>query len=367
MAAQGVQGISQAAINDLKAAVKAQTGYDLKDSYASRILLTWPNAAVEHGVDTAKWRMANNVDTILDKPIAKEAILKKVSPHKYCHGVDRDGNPIYVEKLGKINAQALLANVTEDELCASHIRGLETLMRTCEEQTAKLGRPIETFTVIMDLADIGMSHRTIINYFRKTSDIDAKYYPARVKRVFLVNSGWFVPAFVGILKTFMPADFVDRFQTVSGDPFAALSESIDPMHIPAEYGGSCKCEGGPQCIPVLDASDLMNGAAVNDGFDRANVAAGSTLNKSISTPAAGTVLTWSFESAGEYDIGFGVTVVEAGAAPVTIVESARVVGHKGTYTTKSPNCQLVCAWDNSYSWLTSKDIKYFIGSDTGTD
>jgi hypothetical protein len=349
-----------AQVTEIQQAIKAKLGYELKPSFISGFISADPANALQRSLDHAEWRIKNKVDTILvDTAPPKSDLIDKCCPCKLGHGVDLEGSPVYVEKIGQIATAALKANVSEDEYERHHIRGMETMVAVLDQQSAKLGRPVESFSVIMDLQGLGLGHRTIVNYFRRTTAIDTAHYPYLVKAVYWVNCGWFMPGFMGILKTFMPAWMMSRFNFVSGDPVGELSKVIELQYIPAEYGGQCKCSGGPLCVPVYDTSDLLQGD--NDGYERANVAAGDTLVKSVDCGPAGASFSWTYESAGDYDIGFSVSVEEGGQSKV-IVENDRMVNHKGTYTSAGV-CTLKCKWDNTFSWVNSKDIKYFIGGD----
>jgi len=64
-----------------------------------------------------------------------------------------------------------------------------------------------------------------------------------------------------------------------------------------------------------------------------------------------------FRSEGDYDIDFSVTALNADGSRIVIKDVSRCVTSKGTYTTNK-KCKLVIRWDNNFSYLYGKNLRY---------
>uniref|UniRef100_A0A7S4DGL9 GOLD domain-containing protein n=1 Tax=Lotharella globosa TaxID=91324 RepID=A0A7S4DGL9_9EUKA len=86
--------------------------------------------------------------------------------------------------------------------------------------------------------------------------------------------------------------------------------------------------------------------------------AGDKLEITIDAENRAGTFGWYFISEGDYDIGFSVSVEEKDGTVVEARKYDKLITDKGTYTSKGP-CKVTLTWDNSYSFLTSKTIKFY--------
>ncbi|KIK59959.1 hypothetical protein GYMLUDRAFT_1000375 [Collybiopsis luxurians FD-317 M1] len=108
-------------------------------------------------IDCEKWRKEFGVDDIVknfDFP-EKEEVDKYYL--QFYHKMDKDGHPIYIEQLRKLDFKALYACTTQDHLLKHLIWEYEKFITshlpTC---SAAIGHPVKTSCTILDLKDVSL-------------------------------------------------------------------------------------------------------------------------------------------------------------------------------------------------------------------
>ncbi|CAK7356394.1 unnamed protein product [Dovyalis caffra] len=131
-------------------------------------------------VNYLKWREEYGVDAIPKEFKFEEyAEVKKCYPHGY-HGVDRYGRPIYVERLGMVDLNALLQATTVERFVKYHVSEQEkTLNLRFPACSVAAKRYIASTTSILDVKGVGMSNfsKPARCLFVEIQKIDSNYYP----------------------------------------------------------------------------------------------------------------------------------------------------------------------------------------------
>jgi len=140
------------------------------------------------------WRKENKIDDFLGRELKKSDVIKRLIPYSY-NGFDVEGRPIYWEKTGKIHAQGVMKQITYEDYLDSHIYGFEFLTKRMEEQSAKLGKRIDTICAVFDLDGVGFQHRSAVPWIASLFSFDQVHYPGIVGRVIILNSPWMFPMF----------------------------------------------------------------------------------------------------------------------------------------------------------------------------
>ncbi|CAO3611524.1 unnamed protein product [Mucor fragilis] len=169
------------------------------------------------------------------------------------HKVDREGCPIYIERLGYHRAKELAKNAKVEEVQGYHIGCNEFLHRVVMKDCSKTaGRHVNRETVIFDCTGMGWHqlHMPALNFIRAIADCDQKYYPETLNKFFLVNApGAFVYVWK-IVKAWLDPGTIAKIQILGADYKEPLLKQIAPENLPAFLGGECTCEhmdGG--CVP----------------------------------------------------------------------------------------------------------------------
>ncbi|CAI0413287.1 unnamed protein product [Linum tenue] len=224
-------------------------------------------------VNYIKWREEYRVDAI-----AKEFKFEEVGEVKNCyphgfHGVDRVGRPVYIERLGMVNMDALLEVTKMERLVKYHVCEQEKTMILRYPACSIIAKThIASTTSILDVKGVGMSSfsKPARYLFMEIQKIDSNYYPETLHRLYIVNAGSGFRMLWKVLKPFLD---------VLGDSYKSeLLETVDPSNLPSFLGGSCSCSGHGGCLfsdkgpwNNPEIQDLLQVLAVTEeGYDDAD-------------------------------------------------------------------------------------------------
>lgn len=200
--------------------------------------------------DMLNWRKEYGTDTILEDFHYEE--LEEVLqhyPHGY-HGVDREGRPVYIERLGKAHPSRLMRITSIERYLKYHVQEFE---RAFSEKfpacSIAAKRQICSTTTILDVQGLGLKNftPTAASILGAMAKVDSNYYPETLHRMFVVNAS---PTFKKCLwpaaQKFLDAMTIAKIQVLEPKSLGKLHEVIDPSQLPDFLGGSCVCpvEGG---------------------------------------------------------------------------------------------------------------------------
>ncbi|KAL6543030.1 hypothetical protein OROHE_010550 [Orobanche hederae] len=210
------------------------------------------------------WREEYGADTILEGPILTlgqflfllldfefeelEEVLQYY-PQGY-HGVDREGRPVYIERLGKAHPSKLMRISSIEKYLKYHVQEFERAIHekfpACSIAAKKR---ICSTTTILDVQGLGVKNftATAASLLAAMAKIDNNYYPETLHRMYVVNAG---PGFKKVLwpaaQKFLDPKTIAKIQVLDPKSLGKLLEVIDPSQLPEFLGGSCTCnvEGG---------------------------------------------------------------------------------------------------------------------------
>ncbi|KAL5972314.1 hypothetical protein ACLOJK_041567 [Asimina triloba] len=188
--------------------------------------------AVHMWIEMLQWRKEYGTDTILeDFEFVELEEISHYYPHGY-HGVDKEGRPVYIERLGKAEPNKLMNITTVERYLKYHVQEFERAFRerfpAC---SIAAKRHIDSTTTILDVQGLGMKNfgKNAYDLLSSMQKIDANYYPETLQQMFIVNAG---PGF-----------------KVLGSKFQSrLLEVIDSSQLPDFLGGSCTCNAEGGCL-----------------------------------------------------------------------------------------------------------------------
>ncbi|KAG7253771.1 hypothetical protein CRUP_006234, partial [Coryphaenoides rupestris] len=73
-------------------------------------------------------------------------------------GYDREGSPIWYDIIGPMDPKGLFLSAAKQDFIKSKIRDCEMLQKECDLQSQRLGRNVESITMVFDVEGLGLKH-----------------------------------------------------------------------------------------------------------------------------------------------------------------------------------------------------------------
>ncbi|OOF96624.1 hypothetical protein ASPCADRAFT_206809 [Aspergillus carbonarius ITEM 5010] len=197
-------------------------------------------------VDCEKWRKDFGTDELVRTfEYNEKAQVFQYYP-QYYHKTDKDGRPVYIEKLGKIDLNAMYKITTAERMLQNLVTEYEKLadprLPACSRKAGKL---LETCCTIMDLKGVGItSVPSVYGYVKQASAISQNYYPERLGKLYLINAPWGFSSVFNVVKGFLDPVTVNKIHVLGSGYKKDLLAQVPAENLPVEFGGSCSCAGG---------------------------------------------------------------------------------------------------------------------------
>ncbi|RZC10098.1 Phosphatidylinositol/phosphatidylcholine transfer protein SFH13 [Glycine soja] len=198
------------------------------------------------------WRKEYGTDTILeDFEFGELEEVLQYYPQGY-HGVDKEGRPVYIERLGKAHPSRLMHATTIDRYLKYHVQEFErTLQEKFPACSIAAKRRISSTTTILDVQGLGMKNfsRTAANLLSAVTKIDSSYYPETLHHMYVVNAGsGFKKMLWPAAQKFLDSKTIAKIQILDSKSLYKLLEVIDSSQLPDFLGGSCTCAAEGGCL-----------------------------------------------------------------------------------------------------------------------
>ncbi|KAJ8386167.1 hypothetical protein AAFF_G00175910 [Aldrovandia affinis] len=196
------------------------------------------------------WRKQYQIDYILEawRP---PAFLEEYYAGGW-HFHDSSGLPLYILRLGQMDTKGLVKALGEEALLRHVLSINEEGQKRCEENTKIFGRPITSWTCVLDLEGLNMRHlwRPGVKALLQLIEVVEANYPETLGRLLIVRAPRVFPVLWTLVSPFINENTRQKFLVYSGNSYqgvGGLVEYISKEIIPDFLGGDCLCnvpEGG---------------------------------------------------------------------------------------------------------------------------
>uniref|UniRef100_A0A0C9RR20 TSA: Wollemia nobilis Ref_Wollemi_Transcript_467_1501 transcribed RNA sequence n=1 Tax=Wollemia nobilis TaxID=56998 RepID=A0A0C9RR20_9CONI len=194
-----------------------------------------------------EWRREIGADTIKETfHFPERKLIKELYPH-FHHKTDKLGQPVYIERLGRLQLEELLKITTLDRMLMYHIKEWEILIDwkfpACSK---KAGRTINQSLTILDLKGVTLKHMSkhMRHFVQRISKVDQDYYPEYLGKMVIINAPTTFKAIWSIIKPWLDKRTQKKIEVHGSNYAHRLLDLVDHKNLPEFLGGSCQCPGG---------------------------------------------------------------------------------------------------------------------------
>ncbi|KAE9447328.1 hypothetical protein C3L33_20809, partial [Rhododendron williamsianum] len=183
-----------------------------------------------------QWRTDFGADAIMEDFEFKELdeVLKYYPQGN--HGVDKEGRPVYIERLGKVDPNKLMHVTTMDRYVKYHVREYEKSFAVkFPACSIAVKRHIDSSTTILDVQGVGLK-----NFTKGARDL--------ITRLQKIDSDNYPEAAVESVKTFIDPKTTSKIHVLGNKYQNKLLEIIDSSELPDFFGGTCTCADQGGCL-----------------------------------------------------------------------------------------------------------------------
>lgn len=204
-------------------------------------------------MDCLHWRLQNEIDKILSKPIVPAELYRAVRDSHLIgmSGYSKEGLPVFAVGAGL----STFDKASVHYYVQSHIQINEYRDRVIlPSASAKHGRPITTCVKVLDMTGLKLSALSQIKLLTIISTVDDLNYPEKTNTYYIVNVPYIFSACWKVVKPLLQERTRRKIQVLPGSGQDELLKIMDFESLPhfcrREDSGSSRCSENKNCFSL---------------------------------------------------------------------------------------------------------------------
>ena len=198
------------------------------------------------------WKRKINLDDLyINFKLEHKNEIQLIFPHCF-HKYAKDGSPIYIQIMGKLNPDEVFKIDTPQNICIYSALISERMEREYFKMCAKIKkRYVHGVFNIVDFRDIRTTmliNKKLLTYLKESFGILQDCYPECLSGCYILNAGFAFRAFFSAVSLFLDAKTKDKVRVYGENYREHLLEKIDSDCLPSFFGGTCQCPNKGGCL-----------------------------------------------------------------------------------------------------------------------
>ena len=196
-------------------------------------------AALTNLAAALAYRQLHQLDTILQRPFPLALKLRPAS-QAFWYGYDRSGNPVYIERFGLADSEAVAALCTAEQRVQYHHYISEYVQQVLlVDASQRAGHLVDQMTSVFDMTDFSRANITKANYAYVSAciHINSLLYPELMGQTVIVNAPFVFSIGWNMVKAAIDARTREKITITKGVPADKIGAVIDVAGLPTWLGG----------------------------------------------------------------------------------------------------------------------------------